>query len=319
MANNWLRSPIIYWGNKFKLLDFINENLPEGIDTIVDCFGGSGVVSLNFGFKGKKVIYNELDPKIVELIQVFLRNDLKDIERWMVEITKETELENFRTEKQRTKQTEEQRKAETKKWCEAKNHLNAIREYTPRDEWVIKAFRISRLGIFNRYVFKGEDLSGQPGSYKEIKPDVDKIANFKYAFKAEIINGSYVDVLNKLICQRENEPLNEFDELDEWSNIFVYLDPPYFNTSADYNSNWKKEDEDRLLGFLKELDGFKIKWMLSNIPNDHLIEFAKTYGYYTKIKKYKHSSISGADKEVEEFIMMNYKPKEKPKQIRLFE
>ena len=52
-----------YLGNKYKLLDFINKVVEEncdGINTVADIFGGTGVVAYNFYSKGKKIIVNDI-------------------------------------------------------------------------------------------------------------------------------------------------------------------------------------------------------------------------------------------------------------------
>lgn len=52
-----------YLGNKYKLLDFINEVVDKNctaINTVADIFAGTGVVAENFYEKGKNVIVNDL-------------------------------------------------------------------------------------------------------------------------------------------------------------------------------------------------------------------------------------------------------------------
>ena len=47
-------------------------------------------------------------------------------------------------------------------------------------------------------------------------------------------------------------------------NTFLYIDPPYYGSSATYNKYWSEEDERDLYKLLEECDGMGIKWMLSN-------------------------------------------------------
>ena len=60
----------------------------------------------------------------------------------------------------------------------------------------------------------------------------------------------------------------DFSKIDviKLDSPFVYCDPPYFLGTAAYNENdgWNKEDEIRLLEFLKKLDSKGIPFALSN-------------------------------------------------------
>lgn len=82
--------------------------------------------------------------------------------------------------------------------------------------------------------------------------------------KIEFISKSYSDI-----------QINEGD--------FVYADPPYLITSADYNKFWNETEEKTLLAILDELDSRGIKFGLSNVLEHHgkentiLKEWCKKY------------------------------------------
>lgn len=50
---------------------------------------------------------------------------------------------------------------------------------------------------------------------------------------------------------------------------FVYVDPPYLITSADYNKFWSEDEEVKLLDFLDDLNFKGIKFGLSNVFEHH--------------------------------------------------
>jgi DNA adenine methylase len=72
-----IKSPIYYTGNKYKLLPQILPLLPEKIETFVDLFGGSGTVLFNVN--AKSYIYNEINPKVVDLFVLIQNNPLSQI------------------------------------------------------------------------------------------------------------------------------------------------------------------------------------------------------------------------------------------------
>lgn len=52
----YIKSPIFYMGNKYKLLDQLIPFFPTDINVFYDIFGGSGVVSANVSAKYIKYI-----------------------------------------------------------------------------------------------------------------------------------------------------------------------------------------------------------------------------------------------------------------------
>lgn len=80
--------------------------------------------------------------------------------------------------------------------------------------------------------------------------------------------GSKLNEQNIIIDNHDFEYVlddKKFDELDE--RDFVYLDPPYLITEANYclGSNWSEDDDKRLYNFLDKLDAKKVKFALSNV------------------------------------------------------
>ena len=69
MSEELVLSPLFYVGNKFKLLPQLLPIFPDPstVDTFYDVFGGSGVVSINVPYN--KIIYNELDGRLVSLLK----------------------------------------------------------------------------------------------------------------------------------------------------------------------------------------------------------------------------------------------------------
>lgn len=68
-------SPIFYMGNKHKLLKQIIPIFPRECKNFIDLFGGSGVVSMNYQGTNN-TIYNEFNPNIVGLVNLFKSSDI---------------------------------------------------------------------------------------------------------------------------------------------------------------------------------------------------------------------------------------------------
>ena len=71
-------SPIFYTGNKTKLIKKgLIDLFPKNINKFIDVFTGSGVVALNT--KANEYILNDINPYVIELLQMFLKHEPQDI------------------------------------------------------------------------------------------------------------------------------------------------------------------------------------------------------------------------------------------------
>ncbi|AND75972.1 DNA adenine methyltransferase [Escherichia phage MX01] len=83
-----------------------------------------------------------------------------------------------------------------------------------------------------------------------------------------------------------------YKDIEILKGDFVYVDPPYLITSADYNKFWSEDEEKDLLNLLDSLDSKGIKFGLSNVLEHHgkentiLKEWSKKYTVKHLNKKY---------------------------------
>jgi len=80
----FIKSPLNYEGNKFKLLPQLLPLFPQNIDTFVDLFGGSFTVGMNI--KADKIIYNEFDTRIYDLVKLLSTCDYESMQTLIMEI-----------------------------------------------------------------------------------------------------------------------------------------------------------------------------------------------------------------------------------------
>jgi DNA adenine methylase len=102
-------------------------------------------------------------------------------------------------------------------------------------------------------------------------------------------------------------------------NDFVYLDPPYMNTTATYNEGrgiegWNMNLENQLFKFCEDLTLKGIKFGMSNvftnkkISNTHLIEWVEKNKYNVIHLNKKYSVCSKKSYNTDEVFISNYKP-----------
>ena len=223
-------SPIFYMGNKKKL---INKNLidlfPKDIDTFYDLFAGSVIVSLNT--KAKHYIINDNDANLNRLYNLFNTYDADYI---IDHINKR--VDQYGLAKERTKRNEFKDKEKIEQYKQAymkfRTDYNANKNdldfYTLMFYSFSQQFRFNSKGDFNMPC--GNDC-------------------FAELNKSYIHNGcNFFSKVDNIRCE---EYYKAIDIKCCKSNDFVYLDPPYSNTTATYteNNGWNETDDKRLFEF----------------------------------------------------------------------
>jgi len=272
------KSPLNYSGSKDNVLPLIIRSLPKHVGTFVDAMGGAFNVGGNVTAL-EKVVYNEYNPFVFEIMKMFNDSDAIDI------ISKaEAIVDKFGLSKK------------------AKDEYLALREhYNKKGKTAIHLFILQIYAFQNMIRFNKKMEMNTPIGNNEYSGSIkNRILNFRVrAPQVEYQQGSYKDI--------ELEPLPK-------DSVF-YFDPPYFITKAEYNDGkrgmegWNAQKESELLNHLFELDKKGYKFMLSNVVhhngNSHhiLLEWINTHGYNTiDIGK---TGIKYPRKEV---LITNYEP-----------
>ena len=227
-----LRSAIYLAGNKYKLYDTIKPHLQDGKrETLVDVFGGSGIMTLNASHDNlfENYVYNEKAKHLFELqhwVQWFDEDDATQVENYnkLYPPNKEGFLE-------------------MRKCYNIVLFDNALL-YNLMCRSNSNMMRLNNSGGFN--VPYGERNTV---NIERIWHHRDNIQNVK------LRNEDFGDLLD------------EYLEMDDLSEYTFYLDPPYQSTTATYNENggWTDNDNTTLLEYCLELQKRGAKVVISNV------------------------------------------------------
>lgn len=249
-------------GNKKKLIKkgLINF-FPCGIDTFVDLFAGSGIVAMNT--KAKKYIINDINENLLSFHEMFANNSA-------IKITDSVKanIEKFEMNSVGVKQNTPEAEIFKPKYIAMRNYANQTK--LPQDLYTCMFYAFSQQMRFNN----NGDFNMPFGN-----------GTFTEKNKEYIINGcafyhnNIVKISNKDFRKLKVSLLKPTD--------FVYLDPPYINTTATYNENngWTESDQQDLYALCEELTRNKIKFAMSNvfknkgIENTGLINWVEHNGY----------------------------------------
>lgn len=275
-----IKSPMNYTGGKYKLLPQLLPLFPKEIDMFIDLFTGGGNVAINVS--AKNIIANDFMSQIIQIYNSFktlgLDNTLIDINNNILKYNL-------------NKQNKEG-------YLELRNFYNKTKN--PIDLFTLICYSFNHSIRFNS---KGEFNIAFGKDRSEFNKTIEKNLN-EFVSAIKNINFTSMDF---------REVLNGFSFKQ---NDFVYADPPYLITVANYNENggWTRMDEIQLLLELDNLNNNGIKFGLSNVlthkgkTNDILLEWSKNYNVYHLDIDYGNSNYQTKDKitKSDEVYICNY-------------
>lgn len=273
--------PLNYIGSKAKVVPDILRLQPENYDTFIDAFGGGFNVGINI--TAKKVIYNDLNYLVANLIRSFRECDTYDYLLYIKRIIKKFGLE----------------KANGPAYLEARSYYNSL-PTEKRDPRLL--FTIILYGFQQQIRFNSQHDFNNPVGMRWFN---DKILEKMISFSRQIKEGNY-----EFSCQNYNELRNQMAP-----STFVYFDPPYNLTTGSYNdgkrgfNGWNKELEAELFSFADDLNQSGVPFMLSYVvehkgaTNQELLDWINKRGY-SLIQLGDIIGISGSRRK--EVLIINY-------------
>lgn len=273
-------SPLNYPGSKARMVPFLQSLMPPRIETFVDAFGGSFNVGINA--PAKRVVYNDYNHLVTELIAMFRDADTNDLIRHLRRQIAKLGLV----------------KEGSERYLAARGRYNA----QPGDKRDPRLLFAVILYGFNQQIRFNADLDfNNPVGQRWFNDRIlEKIVSFSRAIKEREVTFSSVDYL-----QLE-------DAID--ADSFVYMDPPYRLTTGAYNDGkrgfkgWDLAAERDLLAFAERLDARGVRFMLSHVlghkgrTNDVLAKWIAANGF-TVVE---HPTVQGIGRR--EVVILNYEP-----------
>lgn len=279
MKKNRIKSPLNYTGGKYKLLNQLLPLFPSDISTFVDLFTGGSTVALNV--ESKKTYAIDNCYQVVKLLSFLHRTQFDDIIEQVKSLEKLYGL---------TKENKE-------------GFLQLRADYNSYPE-PIKLFTLLCHSFNNSIRFNSKGIYNVPFGKRIFNDSIKKnLKETKQAMESKNITFACVDY-------KEAFSFLELDnKLD--NNSFVYCDPPYLITDANYNNGWDKQEFTKLLILLDQLNEKGIKWGLSEVifhkgkENDVLREWMNKYKVHYINSDYSNCNYQTSGSSVEVYVF-NY-------------
>lgn len=231
----YIKSPLNYVGGKYKLLPQLVPLIPDKVNAFVDLFGGGFNVGINVN--ASKVIYNDMIPQVVDLLNNFKQREYKTIHNSIKDVIVKYQLSKVNNLGSDLKS----------------NYIKLRNDYNVSPDW-IKFYTLLTCSFSNQIRFNSKCEFNMPYG--------DRYYNSSLQEKLKV----FVDKLNGMDVEFNLGSFKNFDLTGLIKDDYVYCDPPYFNSLATYNEKggWTEEDEIYLLDLLDELNINGVRFGLSN-------------------------------------------------------
>ena len=278
----YVKSPIFYMGNKFRLLKQIIPLFPENINNFYDVFGGSGVVCMNINAKAVNIFYNDNNKLVFNLLKLFKNYNANYIIQHIQKRILEFNLSKNNKES----------------YLKFREFINNYDYENNLDLWYLDLYTISFFSFsniirlrdnkldkaVNQFGKRAFNVPTGKSSFKKTQHQ-QKIENGCNFFKNAIFNVPFgertfkendafkikngVKLFKKI--EADNLDFKEFiNNIDIKEGDFFYFDPPYLIGDAVYQRNkknensWSEKDEMELYKICEVLNKKGAKWAISN-------------------------------------------------------
>lgn len=295
---NYVKSPLNYIGGKYKLLKQIIPLLPSDINTFVDLFSGGCNVGINI--EANRIICNDLENRIIELMCYFNSNEAEDI---IIEIEKVIEeyglTDTYRNGYEFYGCNSSDGLAKRNKDC----YIKLRDDYNKNQDNPLLFYCVVMFSFSNKLQFNSK------GEFTNAPNKRDFNANIRKNLIA------FVNKLHEKNIVFLSKDFNDVDLSQLTEDDVVYCDPPYLITNVSYNKWWNETREHELLTLLDKLNEQGVKFALSNVfenrgkSNDILKEWATKYNIHYLNNTYGNCSYSAKDKTTNstvEVLITNY-------------
>lgn len=228
-----VKSPLNYVGNKSRLMSQLRPLFPNNINTFLDLFTGGGDVAANVE---ANIIYaNDINYPVIEILQALQTNSLEDIFNFI----------NSRIAEFNLSKTNEEG------FLKYRTLYNQGIYNTPLDLFVLSKFSYNQIIRFNKKMEYNSSFGRNRSDFN------DNIRNNIISFWERLPKINFL-----------SQDFRKIQIQNYTANDFIYADPPYLITRADYNTGksaaqkWKEQDEYDLYNFLSQAPS---KWALSNV------------------------------------------------------
>lgn len=277
----YLKSPMNYIGNKYRLLNQIIPLLPEA-NSLVDLFAGGLDIAINYN--AQNIYCNDINYHLIDIYKAFQINEYNSI----IERFDKTIVEYGLS------------KENADGFARFRDYYNNSNR-NPLDLYLLMNYGFNYQLRFN----SNHDFNNPFGKNRS-------------SFNNAIRNRLPIFIERIQSFEFSSKDFREFDYSVLNKGDLIYCDPPYTISTGSYNdgkrgfNGWNEQDDLDLLNILDELSERGVRFALSNVLlhkgtiNEVLQEWAKKYTVHYLDCDYNNSSYHlNAKSETQEVLITN--------------
>lgn len=257
----FLKSPISYTGNKYRILSQILPFVNQSGSSMVDLFCGGATFGINTKFN--KVYFVDSNEQVIKLLELIYTTDFEEFIRNIIKIINNyglslSLLNGYQTYKDKNLMKNDNNGLKTHNtdgYYKLRNDYNLVQNKYSDDA-------ITKLYVLMQYSFNNDIRFSKTGSFNLPVGKTD----FNYQNLKKLYMFSKLKKIKDYRFIHSDFRNSEIYSIIKNSD-FVYLDPPYLITNAVYNESggWNETLESELLLFIDKLIKIKQSFVLSNI------------------------------------------------------
>ena len=257
----YIKSPLNYTGNKYRILDQILPYFKKEPTTMVDLFCGGATVGINSN--ASKVIFIDSNERVISLLEFLATTNMDTFIPSLVKKAKDYKLsisfidgyQNCFSSVPAANKNNGLKEFNKKGFYQLRKDYNQLKNKNT-DQANLLLYLLLVYGFNNDLRFNSKGEYNLPCGKTDLnKFNIEKIKAFNKKAKTQDFTFICGDFRDKRIADIV------------FSCDFLYCDPPYLITDAVYNetSKWNEKTECELIAFLQQVKDKKIPFVLSNV------------------------------------------------------
>ena len=299
--DKFIRSPLFYVGDKYKLVPQLKALFPKYIDNYYEPFCGGGSSFINTS--ANKFFLNDIDQNIIR-IHKFLGKYADNSSEFFDQIFEIIERYGLSCSYKGIFVPEEIKLKYKKTYYAHFNKENYLKMRKDFNKDKDNDFLLYLLLVYGFNHMIRFNLSGNfnlPVGNVDFNENVFNSLRWYFSFRrfnnCNFYSEDYQDFLNS----------KQFGK-----NDFIYFDPPYLISNSEYNKLWDKKKEVELYSYLDRLNEMGVKWGITNLlhhkgeTNDILLSWMKKYYSFDIKSNYISFNDNTVKKNSKEVYVTNY-------------
>jgi len=274
--NEFIQTPFNYTGSKYKLLPQLINKFDYRKSSFVDVFTGGGSIYTNVLDSYNEIYINDVILPLIDIHKQLISRGQSFVDEVKKYCVAKDDALGYMVLRKEFNATKDSARLFALMLCCTNNMMRFNKKFEFNQTFGKRSFNDSTQKKIDQFLFHVQPLASK----------INFMSKDFYLLKPNDI-----------------------------SNIFFYLDPPYFNTEAGYNAYWSNSHEEKLYNYIKDIASNGASFAISGVMGNHkgkaespVLSKLKSDGYNVIELEFDYNKVS-KNKDAEqgvEVLITNY-------------